>query len=117
MKKLGPLLMSFMKNSNCAKEFSVKNSLTTFAMHFLNCGKRVLSPNIMMNLMDVVQQFWLKIGMALNLTKEKIKMISNIIFGLYVFLVANYLPVIILRGMHKQAIKWLTFSLFALGTT
>jgi hypothetical protein len=44
-------------------------------------------------------------------------MISKVIFGLSVFLVANYLPVIILRGIRKQAINWPTFSLFALGAT
>jgi hypothetical protein len=44
-------------------------------------------------------------------------MSSKVIFGLSVFLVMYFLPVIILRGINKQSINWSTFLLFALGAT
>lgn len=44
-------------------------------------------------------------------------MISKVIFGLSVFLVTYFLPVITFKGIHGNAIHWPTFLLFALGAT
>ena len=44
-------------------------------------------------------------------------MISKIIFSSSIFLVAYYLPVIIVKGIRGHTITWLTFAPFALGVT
>lgn len=44
-------------------------------------------------------------------------MISKVIFGLSVFLVMYFLPVITFKGIHNNAIHWPTLLLFALGAT
>lgn len=44
-------------------------------------------------------------------------MISKVIFGLSVLLTTYYFPVVTFKGIHKQAIHWLTLLPFALGAT